>query len=62
MRSTKRDKKDRKRHTLKRVRHVGGNTKIKLFDLDLHPSVIEDVKSVLNTIYPNKFDLTIIYL
>ena len=57
--TSKRIKKHRKRRTLKRVLHVGGNTKIKLFDLDLHPSVIEDVKSVLNTIYPDKFDLTV---
>jgi hypothetical protein len=59
MRTTKRFKKHRKKRTLKRILHLGGNITIKLFDLDLHPSVIEDVKSVLNTIYRNKFDLTI---
>ena len=50
----------RRRRTLKRVRYIGGSNKIvKLFDLDLHPSVIEDVKSVINNIYPHNFDITI---
>jgi hypothetical protein len=36
----------------------GGNSTIKLFNLDLHQSVIEDIKTLLKSIYDSKFEIT----
>lgn len=56
-RGTKKFKK-RKNKSLKRRKMHGGNNPKKLFNLDLHQSVIEDVKDIVKTLYGNNIEIT----
>jgi hypothetical protein len=56
-RGTKKFKK-RKNKSLKRRKMQGGNKPKRLFNLDLHISVIEDVKSIVSQLYGNNVEIT----
>lgn len=61
-----RSRKRRQRRTRKNGRHVNrtrkirqqGGKAVKIFNLDLHQSVIEDIKNIMNTLYGPKVELT----
>jgi hypothetical protein len=47
-----------KRSYKKRTRRQRGGRLIKIFNLDLHISVIEDVRTILDKLYKNRYELT----
>jgi hypothetical protein len=65
MRGTKRYRKYKKRLTLKRIRstrvnktYMSGGMYRRIFNLDLHSSVIEDIKTIFTKLYDTKFEIT----